>query len=69
MCLKANLSSFYGASILAEFAENVKVFDYTSYWIKKVLFENSPIGIIPIAKEWTDQRVEWFESNAFIEKI
>lgn len=68
MCIKANLSSFYGASILAEFAENVKIFDYTSYWIKKVLFDDSHIGIIPIAKEWTGERIEWFESNASIEK-
>ena len=33
MCLKANLSSFYGPSIMAEFAENIKIFDYTKYWL------------------------------------
>lgn len=68
ICLKANLSSFYGASILAEFAENIKMFDYTSYWIKKALFDDSPIGTIPLAKEWTGERIEWLESNASIEK-
>jgi muramoyltetrapeptide carboxypeptidase LdcA involved in peptidoglycan recycling len=68
LCLKANLSSFYGASILAEFAENIKVFDYTASWLTKVLFEASPIGLIPAADEWTGERVAWIESNSSIEK-
>lgn len=68
MCIKANISSFYGASILAEFAENIKIFDYTAYWIKKVLFDDSPIGLIPAAIEWTGERIEWLESNTSIRK-
>jgi muramoyltetrapeptide carboxypeptidase LdcA involved in peptidoglycan recycling len=31
ICLKAGVSSFYGPSILAEFVENVEMFDYTKY--------------------------------------
>lgn len=68
MCLKANLSSFYGGSILAEFAENVKIFDYTVDGIKKALFDASPIGIICPAREWTGERIEWLESNTSIAK-
>lgn len=68
ICLKANLSSFYGASILAEFAENIKMFDYTDYWIRKVLFDDSPIGLIPATLEWTGERIEWFKKNTSIEK-
>lgn len=68
ICLKENLSSFYGASLLAELAENIKIFDYTAHWLKKVLFETSPIGQIPAAKEWTGERIEWFESNSSISK-
>lgn len=68
MCLKANLSSFYGASVLAELAENIKVFDYTASWLEKVLFNTSPIGLIPAAEEWTGERIEWLESNASIAK-
>ena len=49
ICIKANLSSFYGASILAELAENIKIFDYTAYWLEKTLFDASPIGLIPAA--------------------
>lgn len=69
ICLKANLSSFYGASILAEFAENKKIFDYTTKWIKNVLFDNSPIGVIEPADEWTGERIEWLEENKDIEKV
>jgi len=68
MCLKANLSSFYGVSILAELAENIKVFDYTVNWLEKVLFATSPIGVIPASKEWTGERIEWIESNASVAK-
>jgi muramoyltetrapeptide carboxypeptidase LdcA involved in peptidoglycan recycling len=68
ICLKANLSSFYGASILAELAENVKIFDYTSYWIRKVLFDHSPIGLISAARSWTGERIEWFEENRSVAK-
>ena len=68
MCLKAGLSSFYGASVLAELAENIKIFDYTANWLEKVLFDASTIGIIPAAVEWTGERIEWLESNASIAK-
>ena len=68
ICLKANLSSFYGASILAEFAENVKIFDYTSHWFRKVLFDPKTIGIISATTEWTGERIEWYESNQLMEK-
>ena len=68
MCLKANLSSFYGASVLAEFGENIKIFDYTAYWIDKVLFNAIPIGSIPASTEWTGERIEWLEENKSLEK-
>jgi muramoyltetrapeptide carboxypeptidase LdcA involved in peptidoglycan recycling len=68
MCLKAGLSSFYGASILAEFAENIKIFDYTSHWIHKVLFDDATIGLIPAAQQWTGERIEWSENNKLLAK-
>ena len=68
ICLKAGISSFYGASILNEFAENIKVFDYTLDWIKKTLFDNSTIGTIPAAESWTGERIPWLEENKLIEK-
>ena len=46
MCLRAGVSSFYGAAILSEFAENVKMFDYTKHWVNIVLFNTEQIGEI-----------------------
>ena len=63
MCLKAGLSSFYGASVLAEFAENMRIFDYTEKHINTTLFSAEPIGDIPAAIEWTGERIEWTEAN------
>lgn len=68
MCLKAGISSFYGPSLLAEFAENVSIFDYTADWFKKALFDASPIGEIPACDTWTGERVEWTIENANVMK-
>ena len=46
MCLRAGVSSFYGPAILSEFAENVKMFDYTKHWVNIVLFNTEQIGEI-----------------------
>ena len=69
ICRRAGLSSFYGLSVLAELAENVKIFDYTAYWFKKVLFESSVIGTITAAPEWTGEYMEWIIENADKQKI
>lgn len=63
ICLKAGVSSFHGASILAEFAENVKMLDYTKHWVKKTLFEDSPIGEIKPSDIWTSEYLPWIIEN------
>jgi len=63
MCLKAGMASFYGASILAEFAENIEIFDYTKEYIEKVLFNNKVIGEISPCDYWTSERLAWEEIN------
>lgn len=68
ICLKAGVSSFYGPSLLAELAENNKIFDYTAVWIQKVLFDPFPIGEIKPAIQWTGERVQWLQENAFVQK-
>lgn len=68
ICLKAGISSFYGPSILAEFAENVKIFDYTKHWIEKVLFHNSIIGNIQSSVAWTSEHLAWEEKNKLIQR-
>lgn len=68
MCYKAGLSSFYGASVLAELAENNQIFDYTAHWLKKVLFSEQPVGNIPPCEHWTGERIEWNIENTNISK-
>lgn len=63
MCLKAGISSFYGLSVLNDFAENISMSDYTEEWAKKVLFSKEIIGRISTSKDWTSQRLEWIIEN------
>lgn len=68
MCMKGGLSSFYGPSILAEFAENIKIFDYTKENFERVVLNSAVIGEIVAAKKWTGERVEWTEENKTVAK-
>lgn len=63
MCYKAGLSSFYGPALLSDFAENVVLPEYTRKWIKKALFDNTPLGIIAPATEWTSEYLPWDYTN------
>ena len=63
ICYKAGISSFYGPTILMDFAENVAMDDYTIESIKKSLFCNETIGEILPAKEWTSERLSWIIEN------
>lgn len=63
ICLKAGISSFYGASVLNEFAENIGMHDYTVKYINKALFSNELIGCIESSQYWTSQRLEWLIEN------
>jgi len=68
MCMKGRLSSFYGPSILAEFAENNGIFEYTANWIRRMLFDASPAGSADPAEYWTGERLEWTADNRHIDK-
>lgn len=63
ICLKAGLTSFYGPSVLAEFAENVAMHNYTAHWVDKVLFSSEAIGSISPADLWTSEYLPWLEEN------
>ena len=69
ICLKAGLSSFYGASVLAEFAENISMHEYTIKWIEKALFSPAIIGNIEPSRVWTSEYLPWMESNKNITRI
>ncbi|MDX9690094.1 MAG: LD-carboxypeptidase [Proteobacteria bacterium] len=71
ICLKAGVSSFYGPSILAEYAENVEMFAYTREAVRRTLFEGGVIGEIkPNLDEWTGQMLPWEKpENSKIKRI
>jgi muramoyltetrapeptide carboxypeptidase LdcA involved in peptidoglycan recycling len=63
MCYKAGLSSFYGAALLIDFAENVAMHDYTVQAVKKALFSAAPIGEIDTSPTWTSEYLPWVVEN------
>ena len=63
MMYKVGLVSFYGPSIMCEFGEYVKMFDYTKEAVKDILFSDSgDYSLIP-SSEWTDDCISWDEEN------
>lgn len=62
-CHKAGLSSFYGPAVLNDFAENIKMDDYTVEMVHRTLFQTESIGNIQPADEWTSEFLEWAEEN------
>lgn len=69
MCIKGGLSSFYGASILAEFAENIEIYEYTKKHLEQALFTGDIIGSVAPAKEWTGECLAWKEENRNVAKM
>ncbi|MFV0413241.1 MAG: S66 peptidase family protein [Oscillospiraceae bacterium] len=63
LCFKAGLSSFYGPSVLGEFAENVEIFPYTAAAVRAALFETAPLGPVAAAPAWTGEYMDWSEQN------
>lgn len=60
VCYNANLVSFYGPSIMGEFAENGGMFPYMIQSLRKTLFSGDPIGEVKAATEgWTVERIDW----------
>lgn len=60
---KAGVISFYGPSIMCEFGEYVKMFDYTANAVNDILFgEWKQYSLLP-SPEWTDDYISWEEKN------
>ncbi|MCH7321328.1 LD-carboxypeptidase [Solibacillus sp. MA9] len=64
-CLNAGISSFYGPSILTDFAENVEMDPYTIESIERTLFSSEVIGEILPAPKWTSEFLDWSQSNKY----
>ena len=59
-CLKAGLTSVYGPSIMAGFAENSGLFPYMVESLRRTLFSSEPVGeIFPNLSGWTVERLDW----------
>lgn len=59
MCMKAGLSSFYGPSIMAGFAENTGLFPYMEDSVRRTLFSTNTIGKIEPSDKWTVEMLSW----------
>ena len=60
MCYQAGLVSFYGPSILAEFAENGGMFPYITQSLRQTIFSSEVIGEVkPCTDGWTIERLNW----------
>jgi len=63
---KAGLVSYYGASIMTNFSEYVKINDYTLQMIRDTIFDPKPMLEIPSAPYWyddEDDKIWWKEEN------
>jgi muramoyltetrapeptide carboxypeptidase LdcA involved in peptidoglycan recycling len=58
-CFKAGLCSYYGPSIMAGFAENQGMFDYTVRSIRSVLFDGKAPILISESDVWTNEMLDW----------
>jgi muramoyltetrapeptide carboxypeptidase LdcA involved in peptidoglycan recycling len=60
VCYQAGLVSFYGPSIMAEFAENGGMFPYMVQSVQKTIFSGEVIGEIKASTDgWTVERLDW----------
>lgn len=59
-CLKAGVTSFYGPTVMAGFAENGGMHALSKEAIRRVLFSVETPGRLPENTEgWTDERLDW----------
>lgn len=67
----AGLVSYYGASVMNNFSEYVRINDYTRRMIEQTLFDPQPTLEIPSAPYWyddEDEKIWWSEANQHIQK-
>jgi len=60
VCYKAGLVSFFGPSIMAEFAENGGMFPYMVQSLRQTVFSSEVIGEVePATEGWTVEFLDW----------
>lgn len=68
MMYKAGLVSYYGPSIMCEFGEYVKMFDYTEDAVNNILFRDTKDYEVKSSDVWSNDFVSWQEENINIAK-
>ena len=63
MMRKAGLVSYYGPSVMCEFGEYVKMFDYTKEAVENILFKDTTNYEVKFSNYWSDDFVDWKEKN------
>ncbi len=60
VCYKVGLVSFFGPSVMAEFAENGGMFPYMVQWLRQTIFSSDVIGEVkPSTEGWTVEILNW----------
>lgn len=65
---KAGLVSYYGPSIMCEFGEYTKMFDYTKNAVKNILFESTNYYEVKSSEYWSNDHISWSEENINYQK-
>lgn len=60
---KAGLVSYYGPSIMCEFGEYVKMFDYTKEAVENILFKDTVNYEVKSSEYWSNEFVPWKKEN------
>lgn len=60
---KAGVVSYYGPSIMAEFGEYGKMFDYTRDAVQNILFKDSRNHLVLSSDIWSNEFLPWKEEN------
>lgn len=68
MMYKAGIVSYYGPSIMLEFGEYVKMFDYTKDAVNNILFNDTKNYEVKSSDVWSNDFVSWREENKNIAK-
>lgn len=63
MMYKAGIVSYYGPTLICDFAEYVDMYDYTENAVQELLFEAKKNYEIKKCDYWTNEHIEWCEEN------
>ena len=65
---KAGLASYYGVTLIVEFGEYVKMFDYTKESFEKMILQEGKGWQIKSSPTWSKDFVPWGSENVHIQK-